>query len=68
MASFAGHGIEAMIELTPGGTLTGLAKRGLKGVPTVAIKTPEDLDAAAVLVAETRSAAVDASSETAKEF
>lgn len=67
MASFAGHGIEAMIELTPGGTLTGLAKRGLKGVPAVAIKTPEDLDAAAVLVAETRSAAVDASSETAKE-
>ena len=30
----------------PGGTLAGLAKRGLRGVPTVAIKTPDDLAAA----------------------
>lgn len=46
MATMAAEGITAMIELLPGGTLTGLAKRGLPGVKTVALKTPADLDAA----------------------
>jgi [acyl-carrier-protein] S-malonyltransferase len=46
MASLAEAGVTGLIELTPGGTLTGLAKRGLKGVPSVAIKTPDDLAAA----------------------
>jgi [acyl-carrier-protein] S-malonyltransferase len=46
MESFAGAGITGLIELAPAGTLTGLAKRGLKGVPTVAVKTPSDLAAA----------------------
>ena len=50
MASFADHGITGLIELTPAGALTGLAKRGLRGVPTVAVKTPEDLDAAVELL------------------
>ncbi|WP_375400380.1 ACP S-malonyltransferase [uncultured Amnibacterium sp.] len=46
MESFAAAGVTGIIELTPAGTLTGLAKRALKGVPTVAVKTPVDLAAA----------------------
>ena len=50
MTSFAERGITGLVELAPAGALTGLAKRGLRGVPTVAVKTPEDLDAAAELL------------------
>lgn len=50
MASFAEQGITGLIELAPAGALTGLAKRGLRGIPTVAVKTPEDLDAAVALL------------------
>ena len=50
MSSFTDAGISGMIELAPAGALTGLAKRGLRGTPTVAVKTPEDLDAAAELL------------------
>jgi len=46
----------------PGGTLTGLAKRALPGVKTLALKTPADLDAARELIAEslTSTSAADA--------
>lgn len=50
MESFSAAGVSGLIELAPAGALTGLAKRGLRGIPTVAIKTPEDLDAAAELL------------------
>jgi [acyl-carrier-protein] S-malonyltransferase len=46
MAALATAGVTGLIELAPAGALVGLAKRGLKGVPTVAIKTPDDLAAA----------------------
>lgn len=46
MESFAAAGVTGIVELTPAGTLTGLAKRALKGVPGVAVKTPADLAAA----------------------
>lgn len=46
MASLAEAGVTGLIELAPAGALAGLAKRGLKGVPTVAVKTPDDLAAA----------------------
>ena len=49
MASFAAHDLTGLIEFCPGGTLTGLAKRALRGVPAVAIKTPDDLAAAVAL-------------------
>ncbi|WP_371615724.1 ACP S-malonyltransferase [Streptomyces sp. NBC_00454] len=52
METFAALGVTGIIELSPGGTLTGLAKRALKGVPSVALKTPDDLEKAAALVAE----------------
>lgn len=50
MASFAEHGVTGIIELAPAGALTGLAKRALRGTPTVAVKTPDDLDAAVALL------------------
>lgn len=50
MNGFADAGITGLIELAPAGALTGLAKRGLRGVPTVAVKTPDDLDAAVALL------------------
>jgi len=43
-------GVTGIIEVAPGGVLAGLAKRVMKGVPTVALKTPEDLEAARELV------------------
>ncbi|MFF0480144.1 ACP S-malonyltransferase [Streptomyces sp. NPDC004435] len=52
METFQARGATALIEVCPGGTLTGLAKRALPGVATVALKTPDDLDAARTLVAE----------------
>ncbi|MFH8606126.1 ACP S-malonyltransferase [Streptomyces sp. NPDC018029] len=52
METFKELGVTALIEVCPGGTLTGLAKRALKGVQTLAVKTPDDLDAARALVAE----------------
>ncbi len=50
MGSFAAGGVTGIIELAPAGALTGLAKRALRGVPTVAIKTPDDLAAAFDLI------------------
>lgn len=58
MASFAEHDVTGIIEFSPAGTLTGLAKRALRGTPTVAVKTPDDLPAAVDLI---RSAAEAAS-------
>ncbi|MER7664810.1 MULTISPECIES: ACP S-malonyltransferase [unclassified Streptomyces] len=52
METFKERGVTALIEVCPGGTLTGLAKRALPGVRTLALKTPDDLDAARTLVAE----------------
>ena len=50
MAVFAEAGVSGLVELAPAGTLTGLAKRALRGVPAVAVKTPDDLEAAAALL------------------
>lgn len=50
MASFADAGVTGIIEVTPAGALVGLAKRALKGVPTVAVKTPDDVPAAIDLI------------------
>jgi [acyl-carrier-protein] S-malonyltransferase len=55
MQSFASEGVDGIIEIAPAGALVGLAKRALKGVPTVAIKTPDDLAAAYDLIDGTAS-------------
>lgn len=50
MESFSAAGVTGIIEVTPAGALVGLAKRALKGVPTVAIKSPDDLTTARELI------------------
>ncbi|MEG3626516.1 ACP S-malonyltransferase [Streptomyces poriticola] len=60
METFKELGVTALIEVCPGGTLTGLAKRALPGVKTLALKTPADLDAARELIAEASTPAADA--------
>jgi [acyl-carrier-protein] S-malonyltransferase len=45
-------GAAALIELPPGGTLAGLARRALPQVARAALKTPDDLAAARALLAE----------------
>src|SRR5690348_10854120 len=52
MQTMAGLGVTALIELPPAGTLTGLARRALPGVAQLAVKTPEQLDAARDLISE----------------
>nr|WP_255426409.1 ACP S-malonyltransferase [Pseudonocardia sp. C8] len=52
METLAARSVGATLELPPGATLTGLVKRAVKGTPTLAVKTPEQLDAAAELIAE----------------
>ncbi|PSM41476.1 ACP S-malonyltransferase [Streptomyces dioscori] len=56
METFKELGVTALVEVCPGGTLTGLAKRALPGVKTLALKTPDDLEAARELIAEHASA------------
>ena len=51
MSTMADLGVTALIEIPPAGTLTGLAKRALPGVDTLALNSPDDLDAAWALVA-----------------
>ncbi len=46
MESFAAAGVTGIIEVAPAGALVGLAKRALKGIPSVAVKTPDDIQAA----------------------
>lgn len=50
MQSLVAAGVTGIIEVAPAGALVGLAKRGMKGVPAVAVKTPDDLDAAIALI------------------
>jgi [acyl-carrier-protein] S-malonyltransferase len=52
MRTMADLGVTALIELPPAGTLTGLARRALPGVAQLAVKTPDQLDAARELIAE----------------
>ncbi|MBB5933159.1 ACP S-malonyltransferase [Streptomyces zagrosensis] len=52
METFSELGVTALIEVAPGGALTGLAKRALPGVKHLALKTPDHLEAARTLIAE----------------
>ena len=51
METMSGIGVTALIELAPGGTLAGMAKRALPGAELLALKTPDQLDAARDLIA-----------------
>jgi [acyl-carrier-protein] S-malonyltransferase len=50
MAAMVEAGVTAIIEVAPAGTLVGLAKRSMSGVESVALKTPENLEAALALI------------------
>ena len=50
MQAMVDLGVTALIEVPPAGTLAGLAKRAMPGIEIVALKTPDDLDAARDLV------------------
>jgi [acyl-carrier-protein] S-malonyltransferase len=52
MQTMTNLGASAFIELPPAGTLVGLARRAMPGIKTLAVKTPDDLEAAATLLAE----------------
>ena len=52
METMAAAGVTGILELAPAGTLVGLARRGLKGTKTLALKSPADLDAAREFIAE----------------
>lgn len=52
METLVERGVTGLIELAPAGTLAGLAKRGMPGVKTVTVKTPDDLSDALALFAE----------------
>jgi [acyl-carrier-protein] S-malonyltransferase len=43
-ATLRGHNVTAIVEFPPAGTLSGIAKRELRGVPARAVKSPADLD------------------------
>ncbi|MFZ4117488.1 MAG: ACP S-malonyltransferase [Rhodoluna sp.] len=50
MEAMVNAGVTAVIEVSPAGTLAGLAKRGMPGVEIVALKEPKDLEAAQDLI------------------
>jgi len=52
--AMAAAGVGTTIELAPGGVLSGLARRTLPGVSTIALKKPADLDTAIAAVKESR--------------
>ena len=52
MATMSSLGATAFLELPPAGTLVGLARRALPGIQLLAVKTPDDLEAAMAMLAE----------------
>jgi len=48
-ASLRDRSVTAIVEFPPAGALTGIAKRELRGTPTLAVKAPADLDKVAEL-------------------
>lgn len=53
-ATLREHTVTAIVEFPPAGTLSGIAKRELRGVPARAVKSPADLDELANLYPRTR--------------
>lgn len=51
MQTMADLGVTGLLELPPAGTLTGIAKRNLKGVELFSLNTPDQLDDAQAFIA-----------------
>nr|WP_277818424.1 ACP S-malonyltransferase [Cellulosimicrobium arenosum] len=58
-------GVTAVLELAPGGVLTGLARRSLPGIETLAVKSPADVDKARDLIS--RHSATDGDTQSSTE-
>ncbi len=67
MEAFAAAGVTGLIELAPAGALVGLAKRGMKGLPSVAVKSPDDIAAAHELLDAVQDADNEAADNGASE-
>jgi len=52
MQTLADQGVTGVIEVAPGGTLTGLVKRAQPGIELFALKNPTDLEGAAAFARE----------------
>ncbi len=52
MDTLLAQGVTGLLEVTPAGTLTGIARRAMKGVATFALKTPDQLNDALAFCAE----------------
>jgi [acyl-carrier-protein] S-malonyltransferase len=52
MAAMADLGVTGLLELPPAGTLTGIAKRNLKGVELFALNTPDQTEGALEFIAK----------------
>ncbi len=52
MKTLLDQGVTGLLEVSPAGTLTGIARRAMKGVATFALKTPDQLDEALAFCAE----------------
>jgi [acyl-carrier-protein] S-malonyltransferase len=52
METLGERGVDAVVELAPGGTLTGMVKRALKGTATLACNTPDDVEKAVTMIVE----------------
>jgi [acyl-carrier-protein] S-malonyltransferase len=50
IATLKDLGVTAVIELVPAGTLAGIIRREMRGIELVALKSPDDLEAARALV------------------
>jgi [acyl-carrier-protein] S-malonyltransferase len=59
MQTLGSMGVTAAIELAPAGTLTALIRRELPDIATLALRTPDDLDAAQALIDEHRAELTD---------
>lgn len=67
METFQEIGVTGLVELFPGGTLTGIAKRALPGVELLAITSPDDLAGLADFVTKHAHRVPSAPSESAEE-
>jgi [acyl-carrier-protein] S-malonyltransferase len=52
MQTLLAHGVTGLLELSPAGTLTGIARRAMPGIATFALKSPAQLVAAQAFCAE----------------
>ncbi|MDO5618278.1 ACP S-malonyltransferase [Kocuria sp.] len=50
MQQLTDMGVQNIVEMPPAGTLVGLAKRGMKGVPALALNSPAELDQARTIL------------------